>query len=182
MAENVDFSKGFGQFGEAHKDNDPKPHGEVKQEEKVEGFDFGAKLSRDMLQPKNGFEDDKETTRLIKPGVYDFTVYAAKQGVADKGKFRGFNRVNVVLKINPHDGIDKPVKVFDNFPLVNTMMWKASRFVACIGMFDEAEKYGMEWDQYVGEGGQCEIETNEYNGDKKNRVKKYILRGKKAVE
>lgn len=144
-------------------------------------FDFSSKLTADMLAQKNG-EDDEATRRIIAPGIYDFSVYAAKPGVADRGKFKGFNKVTVVLKIDPHDGNDTKVKVFDTFPLVDTMMWKPARFIASIGMFEDAQKYGMEWDQYVDEHGKCEIETHEWNGNKSNRVKRYILPGKESVK
>lgn len=178
----MDFSKDFNanQFGKEMTAEEKKQE-QAKQEKEPLSFDFGSKLTADMLKQQNG-EDDEATKRLIAPGVYDFSVYAAKPGVADKGKFKGFNKVTVVLKIDPHDGNDTKVKVFDTFPLVDKMMWKTARFIDSVGMFEDATKYGMEWDQYVGETGKCEIETNEYNGRKSNRVKKYILPGEQSVK
>lgn len=127
-------------------------------------IDFNAKLTDADLESAGGGK-----FRLLPEGEYPFTV----DGILfDKAKTTGSNMIKLTLNVHA-DGGD--VIVRDNIILTPRAMWKAAQFFACIGMFEDAKKNGMNWDKTVDKSGTLVIGHHTYDGKDYNDVTAYLL-------
>nr|DAG49985.1 MAG TPA: Protein of unknown function (DUF669) [Bacteriophage sp.] len=162
---NVNAVTAFSQFGVAHADNDPTPHG-------VTTFDVGDEIDVSGL-PAFGARAE------IKPlpeGMYNFTVadmtaedYEPK---TENGKIPPCTKLNVKLHITDKDGVKHPV--FDRLYLcgLDWSIRKIRDFFASIGVTSDNGKLKITMD-VGGRTGRAKIEIHEYNGKKSNRVAYY---------
>ena len=94
---------------------------------------------------------------VLEPGTYDFEVHAFERGQyspSANAKTPPCNMAIMTLKISTKDGV---CFIRDNFPLANTMEWKASAFFRSIGLKKHGEKLRMKWAESVGCKGRAKI-------------------------
>lgn len=113
---------------------------------------------------------------VLEPGIYDFEVHAFERGQYSPkagAKTPPCNMAIMTIKIETKDGV---CFIKDNFPLANTMEWKASAFFRSIGLKKHGEKLRMKWAESIGCEGRAKITKTKGNKDDVwfNNVGSYI--------
>lgn len=127
--------------------------------------------NNDALDWDGEIEEESEFV-LLPEGEYSFMVTGL-----NRGRFEGSEKMSPCPKAELelliiHD--DKDVKVFENLFLHKKAEWKLSEFFISIGQKKHGEPLKMDWSKVIGSEGTCRIYNNEYNGNKYNRVKKFL--------
>jgi hypothetical protein len=105
-----------------------------------------------------------EERKLLAAGEYDFEVVAAKERTST----RGTSMIEVKLVVS--NGRGDRTTVFDNL-----LSWNLGEFMAAIG---EQVVYGEEAevdpDDLVGRTGRLKLRVENYEGEERNKVAKYL--------
>lgn len=143
-------------------------------------------MQQGMAQPQQGQEEreygwedtivnDSEFI-LIPPGIYDFTVTGFDRGrFAGSTKMPACNKANLNIEIKALvDGQVKTVTIQHGLLLHSKVEGLLSAFFTCIGQKKKGQPLQMNWNQVPGSTGKCEIFNDEYNGNKYNKIKKFL--------
>lgn len=110
---------------------------------------------------------------LLEPGVYEFTVTNFDREYFDGSeKMSPCPKAEIELEVTDSQG--RSAKIFENLFLNKKAEWKLSEFFIAIGQKKKGEPLKMDWRKVLGAKGKCQIVNTEYDGNKYNRVKKYI--------
>lgn len=165
----------FNNFGPAHKDSDPTPHGPGAAD--VVTFTIGDEIPLNGLPAFGG--GFKQV--LLPPGYYNFEVKQANLDdyipAHEGGAIPPCPKVSLRLAVTTKDG-DK-VSVFDNLFICaglknNWAIRKIRDFYCSIGALDpkaETLKFDL---NILGRTGRAKIGINEYNGKKRNQIEGYV--------
>lgn len=111
---------------------------------------------------------------VLAPGVYEFEVtdatgkeYKAKPG----GKIGNCAQISVRLRCESKEA---DVNVFEELFSDPKMAWKMEAFCKCIGIYRKGITPGEVIKEAAGNIGKCELYVDEYNGKKRNKVRKWI--------
>lgn len=126
-----------------------------------ESLDWGAKLVDDG--------NDGSLFRVIPAGDYDFTVAEVKYGRTQKGA----NMVTVQLIIKVPG--ERDVHVNDRLIFTVKAQWKLVKFFKAIGLFEEAQTSGMNWNHVPDKTGRLTLKHREYNNKTYNEVADYVI-------
>lgn len=101
----------------------------------------------------------------LEPGVYSFEVENAAEAVSKSGK--------PLLKVTLKES-ETGTRVFDNFVLEETSLWKLKQFFTALGL-DTSGDLSVDPDELVGYTVTASVVQDEYNGNINNKVKRYTL-------
>lgn len=117
--------------------------------------------------------DDSKSFVLLKPGVYNFTVAKFERGHhAGSAKIPPCNKATLGLIIHG----DKQGEGYaqDQLFLTANRAWTLAQFFVSIGQMEVGGKLRMDWSHIVGATGRLELRNEEYNGEMRNKVRRYL--------
>lgn len=127
-----------------------------------------------------GFDDviTKDPTEyiLLEPGSYEFEVEKYERGRFNgSAKMSACNMVTLTLRIKTQKADCGYITLQHRLFLNTKVEGRISEFFTAIGQKKKGEPLRMNWNMVPGATGWCQIDTNEYNGNKYNRVKKFYV-------
>lgn len=115
-------------------------------------------------------EDEARAINLPEVGEYDFTVEELERTFSQKSG-NPMARVNLRLDC---DG--QPYRVYDYLVLSTSMAWKLCQFFESLGLKEKGKDLKkMPWDKVLGATGRVKIKHEEYNGEPRVKVDRYLL-------
>lgn len=115
------------------------------------------------------------------PGTYSFEVMKTEKktytpkSVSSKIP-TGTPQIDVQLRVEGKDESGKDIETycFEHLYASDTTVWKATSFAKAIGIYHQGMSFGEIADKAIGEIGTAVVEVHEYNGQRSNRIKKFI--------
>lgn len=150
---------------------------QVNGQNTAQGFDqFGSDSIGWNAKLEDVPEDQSHSLyRLLPEGDYDFTVEDVNYGRTKTGN----NMVTVKLIIKVPGEND--VHVDDRLIFTVKAQWKLVSFFKSIGLFEEAQTSGMNWDHVPDRSGRLTLKHRVYNEKTYNQVAKYLFTTTPAV-
>lgn len=127
-----------------------------------------------------GFDDviTKDPTEyiLLDPGTYEFEVEKYERGrFKGSAKMSACNMVTLTLRVKTEKADCGYITVQHRLFLNTKVEGRISEFFTSIGLKKKGEPLRMNWNLVPGAKGYCQVDTNEYNGNKYNQVKKFYV-------
>jgi hypothetical protein len=113
---------------------------------------------------------------LLKPGTCSFVIKKAEECKSKSGN------PQMKLEIDATDIEGKTASVFDYIFYSEAAKWKIVSFCKAIGLEDRLLEGSIEPRDLINRKGQFVIAHEEYNGEKKNRVLRYLPLMEKALQ
>ena len=95
-------------------------------------------------------------------------IHTVKVAIADIKQSQGGNDM-ITVAFEVTKGADKGARVYENFPLVSTALWKLKGFLQAIGMKADG-KLQLDVDKLIGKVCQINVKHEEYDGKLRARV------------
>ena len=128
------------------------------------------------------FNNTEEVTyeyRVAEPGTYEFRVDkfdAMDHQAVPGGKIGHCVEFDMQLLIKaPIDGEEHEVRVFDRLYSDPKTKWKIAQFAKCVGIYHDGIDLQEIYHKALGTKGTAKIGIHEYQGQKSNDVKAYIV-------
>jgi hypothetical protein len=117
--------------------------------------------------------EDPQPFQTLPDGEYPFIVERFERGYHNgSAKMPPCPKAELYLRVSAADG--RTVTVRDTLFLCEMFVWKLSQFFIAIGLKQPGVDYKPDWNAIVGCAGHCVVYTEEYQGEKYNRVKRYV--------
>lgn len=95
-------------------------------------------------------------------------IHTVKVATAEVKQSQGGNDM-ITIAFEVTKGVDKGARVYENFPLVDTALWKLKGFLQAIGMKADG-KLQLDVDKLIGKVCQINVKHEEYDGKVRARV------------
>lgn len=117
---------------------------------------------------KEDIERLSEAGFLLKPGTCSFVIRKAEECRSKSGN------PQMKLEIDGTDTEGKTASLFDYIFYSEAAKWKIVSFCKAIGLEEKLEEGNLEPRDLIGKKGQFIVSHEEFNGQKKNRVLRYL--------
>ena len=134
----------------------------------------------DDLGKDIGFDDvitkDPAEYILLDPGTYEFQVAKYVRGrFKGSAKMSPCNMVTLTINIKTTKADSGFITIEHRLFLNTKVEGRISEFFSSIGLKKKGEPLRMNWNLVPGATGYCTVDTDEYNGNKYNRIKKFLV-------